>query len=143
MHGDSTVALAGKSVTQPEECFSGFADQGGDFLDPGCIQTGNGRSPFRCPCLEMRFEFGRAVRVGVKIVAIRVAVAKKHVHDRAGERCVRSRLQNKADIGLFHGLRLVDIDNNDARAAFSCARQPHGSFTLTCVATGLVPQITI
>ena len=65
----------------------------------------------------MRFEFRRAIGVAREIVAVGKAVAEQHVHDAAGERAVGARPQQDLDVGLLHGVVVVDIDRRDLGAA--------------------------
>ena len=66
---------------------------------------------------EMRLERLRRVGVARQIVAVGEPVAEQDVHDRAGERAVGAGLQPQRQVGLAHRLGVVDVDDDDLRAA--------------------------
>ena len=53
----------------------------------------------------------------VEVLPIRVTVAEQHVHDRAGERPVGAGLDEEGEVRLPHGGVVVDVDDDDLRAA--------------------------
>ena len=65
----------------------------------------------------MRLQLLGLVGVAREIGAVGVAVAEQHVHDGAGERAVRAGLQTQRQIRLPHRLGVVDVDDDDLRAA--------------------------
>ncbi len=66
----------------------------------------------------MRLEFVGAIGVAIHIGAIRVTLAEQHMHDAAGEGAVGAGPQQDLDIGLLHGVVVVDVDRRDLGAAF-------------------------
>ena len=72
-----------------------------------------------CGVRVSRWASQRLGRVGVarEIGAVGEPVAKEDVHDRAGERAVRAGLQPQREVGLAHRLGVVDVDDDDLRAA--------------------------
>ena len=66
----------------------------------------------------MRFQLGWTIRVGFQVVPVGMAVAEEHMHDSAGKRGIRAGFQDDADVRLLHRLGLIDVNNNNARAAF-------------------------
>ena len=118
------------------------ADERRERLDLFDAQPGDRARPFGLAAREMRLELLRRVGVAGEIVAVGEPVAKQDVHDRAGERAVRSRPQAQRQIGLAHRLGLIDVDGDDFRAAFLAGARRVGH-QLTCVATALVPQMTM
>ncbi len=117
MHGDSAVALAGKTISEPEEGLFRGADQPGEILDLVDGKTGDFRGPLRRLRLQMRLKPGRIIGEARHVIAIRIPVTEGDVHHGAGERSVGAGADNEAHIRLFHGRIVVDIDHYDLRAA--------------------------
>src|SRR5665811_1411774 len=65
----------------------------------------------------MRLELTRAIGVAIHIVAIRKTFAEQHMHDAAGEGAVGAGPQDDLDVGLLHGVVVVDVDRRDFGAA--------------------------
>ncbi len=66
----------------------------------------------------MRLEFGGAIGVALHIGAIGKTLAEQHMHDAAGKGAVGARPQQDLDVGLLHGVVVVDVDRRDPGAAF-------------------------
>ena len=66
----------------------------------------------------MGLQFGRTVGVALEIGTIGIAFAEQHMHDAAGEGTVGAGAQDDFDIGLLHGVIVVDVDSRDPGAAF-------------------------
>ncbi len=65
----------------------------------------------------MRFEPRRVVGVFFEVFPVRQPLAEEHVHDRAGERAVGAGLEDQAHVGLLHRGVVVDVYDDDLRAA--------------------------
>ena len=117
VHVGRAVALAREAVAEAEERALVAPDQRRELLDRFDRQAGDRARPLRRARLEMRLE--RLGRVGVarEIGAVGEPVAEQDVHDRAGERAVRAGLQPQREVGLAHRLGVVDVDDDDLRAA--------------------------
>ena len=118
VHVGRAVALAGKAVAEAEEGLLRGADQPGEGLDIGHRNAADGGRPFGSAGGEMGFEPLRVVGVFFQIGPVGEAVAEQHVHDAAGERGVGAGAHDEAEIGLLHCGVLVDVDDDDLRAAF-------------------------
>ena len=57
----------------------------------------------------MRFELTGTVGITIHIIAIGKAFAEQHMHHAAGERAIGAGPQQDLDIGLLHGVVVVDI----------------------------------
>ena len=118
MHLRGAVAAAGKAIAEAEEGALGFADRAGKGLDLLDRNAANRRRPFRAASFEMRLELTRAIGIFFHIFAIGIAVAEQRMHHAAGERAVGARPQDDLDVGLLHGVVVVDIDGRDPGATF-------------------------
>ena len=65
----------------------------------------------------MRFERIGTIGVARHVVAVGIAFAEQHMHDAAGKRAVGAGPQDDLDVGLLHGVVVVDIDRRDPGAA--------------------------
>ena len=65
----------------------------------------------------MRLEFAGAIGVARHIGAIGIAFAEQHMHDAAGKGAVGAGPQDDLDVGLLHGVVVVDVDRRDLGAA--------------------------
>ena len=117
VHVRGAVALAGEAVAEPEERALVAADQRRERFDIVDGEPGDRARPVRIARADMRLEPPRIVGVTGHIIAVGMAVAEQHVHHRAGERAVGPRPQPQRQIGLPHRLVVVDVDDDDLRAA--------------------------
>ncbi|EEA92657.1 hypothetical protein PJE062_4161 [Pseudovibrio sp. JE062] len=113
VHGDNAVALAGEAVAEAEVSLFGFTDQFGKFFDLLHGESCDLAGPFRAAGLQVLFQLCRCVGVFFHVGAVGIAITEQDMHDGAGERSVGARFQDKADVCLFHGLGLIDVDDND------------------------------
>ena len=127
MHLRRAVAAAGKAIAEPEECALGLADRARERLDLLDRHAADRGGPFRRAGRQMRLEFVGAVGVSAEIGAVGIAVAEQHMHDAAGERAVGAGPQQDLDVGLLHGVVVVDIDRRDLRAALLAGARSHAS----------------
>ena len=118
MHVGSAVARAGKAVSQSEECPFCPPDQRREGLDFLNGKTGDRRRPFGRPGFQMGLQTARIVSEFFEIGPVGIAVAESHMHDGAGKRTVCAGLKNQRHVRLFHGRRVVDVDDDDLGAAF-------------------------
>src|SRR5665213_3277854 len=65
----------------------------------------------------MRLKFIRAIGVALHIGAIGKTFAEQRMHDAAGERAIGARPQDDLDVGLLHGVVVVDVDGGDLAGA--------------------------
>ena len=118
VHIRRAISLAREPVAKPEEGALRRADQPRERLYLVNRQPGDRRRPVRRARPQMLLEPLRIIGVSLQIVAVGQAVAEQNMHDRAGQRAVGSGLQDQANVGLFHRGVVVDVDDDDSRAAF-------------------------
>jgi hypothetical protein len=113
VHVDGAVARTREAVAEADVGALRRADQPGEVLDLGRAQAADRRRPFRAARLEVGLELARCIGVFLEIGPVGVTVAEEHVHDRAGERPVRSRPHHHLHVCLLHGAGVVDVDAGD------------------------------
>ncbi len=117
MHLRRAVAAAGETIAEPEEGALGAPDLAGKGLDLRHRHARDRRRPFRRAGRQMRLEFGGAVGIALEIIPIGKTFAEQHMHHAAGERAVGAGPQQDLDVGLLHGVVVVDVDRRDLGAA--------------------------
>ncbi len=117
MHGDRTIQMPGEAIAAADERPFGPAIERGELLDLIDAEPGDLGRPGRAARRQMGFQCRRIIGKGRHIGPIGMAVAKQHMHERAGQSGIGARLEREVQVRRRRRAGAIGIDHDQPGAA--------------------------